>query len=152
MLASNGAICDTLSVKAFYPYPKCATQPHVNIYIVEFSTRTNVVNLINPLKLLYRGTVVLLLLSIMSGCGFKLRGGQPLPLGVTQLSVSSTVDHGPLHRALKKQIDLYQIPLVEQISTAEKDKTIEELKERIQVLERIVTEPSYELNRKINNL
>ena len=32
-------------------------------------------------------------------------------------------------------------------ASSEKDKTIEELKERIQVLERIVTEPSYELNR-----
>ena len=60
----------------------------------------------------------------MSGCGFKLRGGQPLPLGVTQLSVSSTVDHGPLHRALEKQIDLYQIPLVDQMTSADEDHTI----------------------------
>jgi hypothetical protein len=34
----------------------------------------------------------------------------------------------------------------------EKDKTIDELKERIQVLEKIVTEPAYELNKKINQL
>ena len=37
-------------------------------------------------------------------------------------------------------------------SYADKDKTIEELKERIQVLEKIVTEPAYELNKKINSL
>lgn len=35
---------------------------------------------------------------------------------------------------------------------SDKDKTIEELKERIQVLEKIVTEPAYELNKKLNNL
>lgn len=33
-----------------------------------------------------------------------------------------------------------------------KDKEIKELKERIQVLEKIVTEPAYELNKKINAL
>ena len=36
--------------------------------------------------------------------------------------------------------------------TNAKDKQIAELKERIQVLEKIVSEPAYELNRKINNL
>ena len=35
---------------------------------------------------------------------------------------------------------------------AEKDKQIDNLKERIQVLEKIVTEPAYELNKKINQL
>lgn len=34
----------------------------------------------------------------------------------------------------------------------DKDKTICELRERIQILEKIVTEPEYELNKKINNL
>lgn len=34
----------------------------------------------------------------------------------------------------------------------QKDKTINELRERVQILEKIVTEPSYELNKKINNL
>lgn len=37
-------------------------------------------------------------------------------------------------------------------SLASKDKEIEGLKERIQVLEKIVTEPAYELNKKINDL
>lgn len=47
------------------------------------------------------------------------------------------------------------IPSTEQAKNAaiiEKDKTIDELKERIQVLEKIVTEPAYELNKKINQL
>jgi hypothetical protein len=47
------------------------------------------------------------------------------------------------------------IPSSEQVRNAaliEKDKTIDELKERIQVLEKIVTEPAYELNKKINQL
>ena len=35
---------------------------------------------------------------------------------------------------------------------ANKDKQIDELKERIQVLEKIVTEPAYELNQKLNRL
>lgn len=34
----------------------------------------------------------------------------------------------------------------------EKDQTIAELRERIEVLEKIVTEPAYELNKKINQL
>ncbi|GAC16277.1 hypothetical protein [Aliiglaciecola lipolytica] len=33
-----------------------------------------------------------------------------------------------------------------------KEQEIKDLKERIQVLEKIVTEPAYELNKKINNL
>ncbi|MDO6694336.1 hypothetical protein Q4574_13660 [Aliiglaciecola sp. 3_MG-2023] len=33
-----------------------------------------------------------------------------------------------------------------------KDQEIKDLKERIQVLEKIVTEPAYELNQKINSL
>lgn len=35
---------------------------------------------------------------------------------------------------------------------ANKDRQIDELKERIQVLEKIVTEPAYELNQKLNRL
>lgn len=34
----------------------------------------------------------------------------------------------------------------------DKDKLIKELTERVQVLEKIVTEPSYELNKKLNQL
>ncbi|WJG09368.1 hypothetical protein [Aliiglaciecola sp. LCG003] len=34
----------------------------------------------------------------------------------------------------------------------EKDQQIHDLKERVQVLEKIVTEPAYELNKKINAL
>lgn len=37
-------------------------------------------------------------------------------------------------------------------SSQQKDRTIIELKERVQILEKIVTEPAYELNKKINNL
>lgn len=37
-------------------------------------------------------------------------------------------------------------------SSQQKDRTIVELKERVQILEKIVTEPAYELNKKINNL
>ena len=41
----------------------------------------------------------------------------------------------------------------EPISAAESKKDeVQQLKERIQVLERIVTEPAYELNQKINQL
>ena len=35
---------------------------------------------------------------------------------------------------------------------ANKDRQIDELKERIQVLEKIVTEPAFELNQKLNRL
>jgi len=34
----------------------------------------------------------------------------------------------------------------------QKDQEIKDLKERVQVLEKIVTEPAYELNKKINSL
>ncbi|MBF7074261.1 hypothetical protein ISG33_12715 [Glaciecola sp. MH2013] len=37
-------------------------------------------------------------------------------------------------------------------SSLDKDREIAELKERIQVLERVVTEPAYELNKKLNAL
>ncbi|MEP0355588.1 MAG: hypothetical protein ABJH06_15475 [Paraglaciecola sp.] len=39
-----------------------------------------------------------------------------------------------------------------QQSSDEKDALILELKERVQVLEKIVTEPAYELNKKLNQL
>jgi hypothetical protein len=37
-------------------------------------------------------------------------------------------------------------------TSAEKDQIIEQLTERIQILEKIVTEPAYELNQKLNQL
>lgn len=40
----------------------------------------------------------------------------------------------------------------QQLVIREKDKHITELTERIQALEKIVTEPAYELNKKINQL
>ncbi|GAA0855036.1 hypothetical protein [Aliiglaciecola litoralis] len=39
-----------------------------------------------------------------------------------------------------------------QATISDKDAEIAELKERIQILEKIVTEPAYELNKKINSL
>ena len=42
--------------------------------------------------------------------------------------------------------------ILAQREIAQKDQQIEALKERIQVLEKIVTEPAYELNKKINQL
>jgi hypothetical protein len=37
-------------------------------------------------------------------------------------------------------------------SSAEKDQIIAQLTERVQILEKIVTEPAYELNKKLNQL
>ncbi|MFT4938019.1 MAG: hypothetical protein ACI88A_001042 [Paraglaciecola sp.] len=37
-------------------------------------------------------------------------------------------------------------------SSADKDQIIAQLSERIQILEKIVTEPAYELNKKLNQL
>lgn len=37
-------------------------------------------------------------------------------------------------------------------SSSDQQRTIEELRARIEVLERVVTEPAYELNQKINKL
>ncbi|MCV2883977.1 LPS assembly lipoprotein LptE [Aestuariibacter sp. AA17] len=54
-----------------------------------------------------------LILSLLAGCGFKLRGEQPLPHGIKQASVAAPFDHSPMLRALKKRFKLYQIPLVE---------------------------------------
>jgi len=45
-----------------------------------------------------------------------------------------------------------QKPSASVLDLSEKEKEIAELKERIQVLERVVTEPAYELNQKINAL
>ena len=41
---------------------------------------------------------------------------------------------------------------MQQTKTADKDQIIAQLTERIQVLEKIVTEPAYELNQKLNRL
>lgn len=41
---------------------------------------------------------------------------------------------------------------IHQRQIKQKDEQISELKERIQILEKIVTEPAYELNKKINAL
>ena len=51
-------------------------------------------------------------LVLLSGCGFTLRGEQPLPPGIKQVSVSSNIQHAELERALKKRLELYQIPVV----------------------------------------
>lgn len=46
----------------------------------------------------------------------------------------------------------HQPDSVRQADVAEKDRIIAQLTERVQVLEKIVTEPAYELNQKLNRL
>lgn len=48
--------------------------------------------------------------TLISGCGFKLRGDQQLPPGVEQVRLSATSAHMPLQRELEKQLTLFKIP------------------------------------------
>lgn len=64
----------------------------------------------------YVRTIVLLLLasSLLSACGFKLRGDQNLPAGVELVRLSSSTPHMPLQRELKEQLALFKIPFTEE--------------------------------------
>ncbi len=68
----------------------------------------------------------LLLFAILSnaGCGFKLRGGQALPDGITQIYLSSQQDFTPFRQSVEKYLDLYQIPWVDTINGNTKDSTV----------------------------
>lgn len=75
-----------------------------------------------------RLTLATLLLSFVlistSGCGFKLRGGQPLPPGITQIYLTGQQDFTPFRRSVEKYLNLYEIPWVETLNAESKDTTV----------------------------
>ena len=62
--------------------------------------------------------------TLLSGCGFKLRGDQSLPVGIEKVNLISSGQYSPLQRALKKQFKIYQIPVIEGKSPTLSDNTI----------------------------
>lgn len=55
---------------------------------------------------------LILLISVLNGCGFKLRSAQPLPEGISQIYVMAAQQYSPLKRTLQEYLTLYQIPYV----------------------------------------
>lgn len=72
-------------------------------------------------------TLVTLLISLVlsiNGCGFKLRGGQPLPPGISQIYLTGQQDFTPFRRSVEKYLDLYEIPWVETLDADSKGTTV----------------------------
>lgn len=78
----------------------------------------------NKRRILLSQILTLSFILVLSGCGFKLRGGQPLPTNVTQVTVAGATSHSPLRRALEKRLSLYQIKQVKDVLPDQKDQTI----------------------------
>lgn len=71
------------------------------------------------------GYLTLLTLTMMiAACGFKLRSGQSLPVGITQIHLSAIQQYSPLKRAVQTHLKLYQIPRVEEVSEDKVDQTL----------------------------
>ncbi|GAA6183226.1 MULTISPECIES: LPS assembly lipoprotein LptE [Alteromonadaceae] len=71
-----------------------------------------------------RAFLLFLLIFGIQGCGFKLRGSQPLPNGIQQVYLSGPKEYSPLKRAVKEHFDFYQIAYVANIPVQQKDSTI----------------------------
>lgn len=61
---------------------------------------------------------------LLSGCGFKLRDSQPLPVGITQIHLASAQQYSPLKRSVQSYLALYQIPKVDTVSADKKAQTV----------------------------
>lgn len=70
------------------------------------------------------GILVLALLSGLYGCGFQLRGEQPLPANIEQVWLQSQVIDGPLYRALKRRLKEYQINTLTGAEPVNEPKTV----------------------------
>lgn len=77
-------------------------------------------NLKHGVRLLF----LVLLLAGSVGCGFKLRGEQPLPAGITQIYLTGSQDFSPLKRAVETYLKLYQITKVANIERGFEDQTV----------------------------
>jgi LPS-assembly lipoprotein len=58
-------------------------------------------------------SIILLISLLLNGCGFKLRGDQPLPVGIEQLRFVDMSNHAPLQRELLKRLKVYNITVVD---------------------------------------
>lgn len=56
--------------------------------------------------------VLIVVSLLLNGCGFKLRGDQPLPLGITQLRLLNDKSNAPLQREFVKRLSIYEIAVV----------------------------------------
>ena len=59
-------------------------------------------------------SISLLLLLILNGCGFSLRGTSELPPGITVMRLSAAQPHSALQRMLEKRLKPYAIQLIGQ--------------------------------------
>ena len=64
--------------------------------------------------------MALITFSVISGCGFKLRGDQQLPSGIETVRLSASSAQMPLQRQLEKQLTVFKIPFtIDQTPTQE---------------------------------
>ena len=63
--------------------------------------------------------------TVLSGCGFKLRGDQQLPAGVDIVRLSASTAHMPLQRELEKQLVLFKIPFSVEQSPVKQPATLD---------------------------
>nr|WP_158972936.1 LPS assembly lipoprotein LptE [Paraglaciecola sp. L3A3] len=55
---------------------------------------------------------MLVISTLITSCGFKLRGDYSLPSGIKTLQISSSVKNAPLQRTLKKQLKGFDIEVI----------------------------------------
>ncbi len=53
--------------------------------------------------------LVAILLGLLSGCGFKLRGSQLLPESIDTIFINAPLQYSPLSRALQERLPVYQL-------------------------------------------
>lgn len=68
--------------------------------------------------------IALMLSSLLSGCGFKLRGSAPLPENISYIAVKSARPHAPLQRAIVQRLDVYGLDGGSQMTPSDDNDTV----------------------------
>ena len=78
----------------------------MNINILLFTKPNNVKNIFNAT---IKTILVFFVVSVITACGFTLRGSQALPETLTQVAIKAPFQYSPLSRALQKRLPVYQL-------------------------------------------
>lgn len=70
-------------------------------------------------------SVIFLATLLLNGCGFTLRGDQPLPAGIEQLRFVDSNNHAPLQRELVKRLKVYNIEVVDSMDLSSPLQTLD---------------------------
>lgn len=63
----------------------------------------------HTVKQAYRALIVGLVITLIYGCGFSLRGSQTLPDNLTDVIINAPLQYSPLSRALQQRLSVYQL-------------------------------------------